>query len=90
MKNTIYIMGILSLITSCFVGKSKKAEATTTTNSTKSFYDLSVNTLDGKGVIKMSDYKGKYVVIVNTASACGFTHNTRIYKRSIANTKTVI
>jgi hypothetical protein len=27
MKNTIYLMGILSLITSCFVGKSKKAEA---------------------------------------------------------------
>lgn len=73
MKNTIYLMGILSLITSCFVGKSKKAETTTITTSTKSIYDLSVNTLDGKGVIKLADYKGKYIVIVNTASACGFT-----------------
>lgn len=73
MKNTFYIMGILSLISSCFVGKSKKADATTSTDSTQSFYNISLKTLDGKGTIKMSDYKGKYIVVVNTASACGFT-----------------
>lgn len=39
----------------------------------KSFYDLSVKTLDGKGILKMSDYKGKKILCVNVASKCGYT-----------------
>lgn len=37
-----------------------------------SFYDFSFTSMDGNEV-KMSDFKGKYVLIVNTASKCGFT-----------------
>lgn len=66
-------MGILSLISSCFVGKSKKAELSVNSDSTQSFYNISIKTLDGKKDIKMSDFKGKYIVVINTASACGFT-----------------
>lgn len=36
------------------------------------FYDFSAKTLQGKEK-SMADYKGKVVVIVNTASKCGFT-----------------
>ena len=36
------------------------------------FYDLEIKTPKGS-VIKMSDYKGKTVLIVNTATKCGFT-----------------
>ncbi len=39
----------------------------------KSFYDLSIKTLDGKGLIKFSDLKGKKILCVNTASECGYT-----------------
>ena len=37
-----------------------------------SVYDFSANSIQGKAV-KLSQYKGKAMLIVNTASACGFT-----------------
>jgi glutathione peroxidase len=36
------------------------------------FYDFSARTIDG-AVQPMSDYRGKALLIVNTASKCGFT-----------------
>ena len=37
-----------------------------------SIYDFEVNTISGKQ-IPLSDYKGKVLLVVNTASKCGFT-----------------
>jgi glutathione peroxidase len=37
-----------------------------------SIYDFTAKSLDGKDV-KLADYKGKALLIVNTASKCGFT-----------------
>ncbi|MFW6157545.1 MAG: glutathione peroxidase [Balneolaceae bacterium] len=39
---------------------------------TVSIYDFEVNDIDGNAV-SMSDFKGKTILIVNTASECGFT-----------------
>lgn len=64
-------MGLISLIQSCFIGKTRKAEASNSNPST--IYDISIGTLDGKGKINFSDFKGKYIVVVNTASECGYT-----------------
>lgn len=38
----------------------------------KSIYDFKVESLDG-GIIDFADFKGKKILIVNTASKCGFT-----------------
>jgi glutathione peroxidase len=36
------------------------------------FYDFKINSISGE-LINLSDYRGKPVLIVNTASYCGFT-----------------
>lgn len=38
----------------------------------KEFYSLSYTSIDGKET-SMAEYKGKYVLVVNVASKCGFT-----------------
>ena len=56
----LFIVGLLT------VGGSAKGDTV------MSFYDLTANTLDGAPK-KLSDYKGKVLVVVNTASQCGYT-----------------
>ncbi len=43
-----------------------------TQTDTTSFFDFTVNSLDGKPVA-LSQYKGKKIIILNVASACGYT-----------------
>ena len=49
-----------------------------------SVYDFTANTLDGRPV-SLADYRGKVLLIVNTASKCGFTPQyaglEELYKR---------
>jgi len=41
--------------------------------STKNFHYFTVPTLDESGTLKMADYKGKKILVVNVASKCGYT-----------------
>ena len=48
------------------------AMAMAVTMSAQSIYDIKIKDMDGKEV-SMSEYKGKVLLIVNTATKCGFT-----------------
>ncbi len=43
-----------------------------TANYEKTFFDLQINDINGE-IINLSDYKNKVILLVNTASYCGFT-----------------
>ena len=45
---------------------------TSPSTSQESFYDLNLKSIDDKN-INFSSFKGKFVLIVNVASKCGFT-----------------
>lgn len=49
------------------------------------FYELTINTLNGQEKIDFSAFKGKKILIVNVASACGYTNQyedlQKLYKQ---------
>ena len=60
----LYIMGFSSMLLNLFSPNDK---------ATGSIYDFTMNSLEGKP-INFSQYKGKTLLIVNTASKCGYTY----------------
>jgi glutathione peroxidase len=69
-KFTLSLSGLLILaVAFAYAIKPKTVQ----TPPAKNFHDLSIQAIDGKSVIRFSDFKGKKVLIVNTASECGYT-----------------
>lgn len=71
-KLFIFILSAVAFLQSCTNQKSEKSVAKTQEMMGKTIYDFQVESLDG-GKINFADYKGKKILIVNTASECGFT-----------------
>lgn len=68
----ILVLGIFIFIQSCAKKELKAQEKTNTAMEHNSIYDFKVQGLTG-GEIDFQDFKGKKILIVNTASECGFT-----------------
>lgn len=67
MKRTFFLSVLM--LASVFVFAKKTPHAAT---ATKNIYNFSIKSINGE-TIDFSQYKGKKILIVNTASKCGFT-----------------
>ena len=68
MKRTFYLSLFLFAATSVFASKNPDSSKA----ATKNIYNFTIKSLTG-GTIDFSQYKSKMIMIVNTASKCGFT-----------------
>lgn len=66
------MLSFFAFLQSCTNQKTEISKAKTQELMGKSIYDYKVESLDGKE-INFADFKGKKILIVNTASQCGFT-----------------
>lgn len=71
-KLFIGLLAIMAFFQSCTNQKSEVTKSQTAQQAGKTIYDYKVESLDG-GEIDFANYKGKKILIVNTASECGFT-----------------
>ncbi|WP_317258907.1 glutathione peroxidase [Hymenobacter tibetensis] len=71
---SLLLLGVLAACGLSFTSLNTSASSTAMTEPTAaaSVYDFTVKSIDGKDV-KLSQYKGKKLLIVNTASECGYT-----------------
>ena len=67
-------MGLIPLLThiSYWYSPNQKDIENSLANYEKTFYDFQINDINGE-VINLKDYQGKAILLVNTASMCGFT-----------------
>lgn len=68
----ILLLSAGAFLQSCTNQKSEISQNQTKAQMGKTIYDYKVESLDGKE-INFADFKGKKILIVNTASECGFT-----------------
>lgn len=64
--------GFILSIKSCLFAQTQVASGNT--DSSAIVYGISLKSLDGTGTINFKDYQGKKILIVNTASECGYTY----------------
>lgn len=71
-KIFLVLLSFVAFLQSCTNQKTEMSKNKTNELMGKTIYDYKVESLDGKE-INFADFKGKKILIVNTASECGFT-----------------
>lgn len=71
-KIFLLLLSFAAFLQNCTNQKSEMSKTKTNELMGKTIYDYKVEDIDGKE-INFADFKGKKILIVNTASECGFT-----------------
>ncbi len=71
MKNIAFLLSMLLLSAFC-MNKTPETNVTPVATVAHSIYDFTIESLDGE-TINFADFKGKMIMVVNTASMCGYT-----------------
>ena len=71
-KIFVFLLSAVAIFQSCNGQKTEQSQQKTQELMGKTIYDYKVEALDGSE-INFADFKGKKILIVNTASECGFT-----------------
>ncbi|MGO4709511.1 glutathione peroxidase, partial [Chryseobacterium sp. 2TAF14] len=72
-KIFIVLISFMAFSNSCAQKKSEVSKVKTKQAMSQTIYDYKVDALEEGKTINFSDFKGKKILIVNTASECGFT-----------------
>lgn len=72
-KIFIVLISFIAFSNSCAQKKSEISKVKTKQVMSKTIYDYKVDALEEGKTINFADFKGKKILIVNTASECGFT-----------------
>lgn len=72
-KIFIFLLSIGAFLQSCTNQKKEQIMVKTQETPPQSIYDFKVNGLEDGKTINFADFKGKKILVVNTASECGFT-----------------
>ncbi|AYN02278.1 glutathione peroxidase [Chryseobacterium sp. 3008163] len=72
-KNLLILLSFVAFFNSCAQKKTDVSKAKSKELMGKTIYDYKVEALEEGKEINFADFKGKKILIVNTASECGFT-----------------
>jgi len=72
-KFFIVLISFIAFSNSCAQKKSEVSKVKTKQAMSQTIYDYKVDALEEGKTINFADFKGKKILVVNTASECGFT-----------------
>jgi glutathione peroxidase len=72
MKGYMFTVSLLIILMGCGSNKSTTANKASSSNLPE-MKEYSIESINGFGTLNLEDYRGKYLLLVNVASKCGYT-----------------